>query len=71
MKEHHGLGLYDLGGYWGAYHNRREINRKHYDNILHDSLTMSVVKFGNKAEEWVFQHDNDLKHTNMSTIMKF
>ena len=30
---------------------------------------MSIEKFRKISEEWVFQHDNDPKHTSESTFM--
>ena len=43
-------------------------NNDPYHNILHDNLSMSVVKFAKEAKEWVFQHCHNQKHTNTSTI---
>ena len=32
---------------------------------------MLVVKFGKEVEEWMFQHDNGLKHTSKSKVRWF
>ena len=46
-------------------------NSDHYQNILHDILSMSVVNFGKEAEEWVLQQDNNPKHINKLTFEWF
>ena len=47
------------------------MNSDHYQNILHDSMSMLVVKFNKEMEEWVFQQDINPKHINESTIKWF
>ena len=44
----------------------RKLNNKHYQNILHGNMSMSVVKFKKERKEWVFQEDKGPNHTNMS-----
>ena len=47
------------------------MNNEHYQNILHDDMSTSIMKLKQKVYEWVFQHDNDPKHTSTSTIKWF
>ena len=70
-REHHGLGLHELGGRGELTIIKGKMNSEHYHNILQDNLSMAAMKFEKEAEEWVFQHDNDPKHTNKSIVKWF
>lgn len=43
------MGLNELGGHWELTIIKGKMNDKHYHNIIHDNLSMSIVKVKKKS----------------------